>query len=138
MPTDTPLATYRIQFTSAFGFDAAAKYVPYLKQLGITHLYASPFLKARPGSAHGYDIVDHGCLNPEFGGEDAFARLSEALTASDLGLILDFVPNHMGVGGADNTVHLVGPEGVESWPRLSKQDVAERLADKIQQRLASA
>ena len=73
MPTDSPLATYRIQFTSAFGFDAAAKYITYLKELGISHLYASPFLKARPGSSHGYDIVDHGCLTPEFGGEDGFA-----------------------------------------------------------------
>jgi (1->4)-alpha-D-glucan 1-alpha-D-glucosylmutase len=75
--------------------------VPYLKELGITHLYASPFLKARPGSTHGYDIVDHDRLNPELGGE-GFARLSAALKEHGLGLILDFVPNHMGVGSADN------------------------------------
>lgn len=102
MLSPIPLATYRVQLTSAFGFDEAAKIAPYLKQLGITHLYASPFLKARSGSSHGYDIVDHNALNPELGGEEAFNRLSAALKANDLGLILDFVPNHMGVHFADN------------------------------------
>ena len=102
MPPVIPLATYRLQLTKNFGFDDAATLVPYLKQLGVTHLYASPFLKARPGSTHGYDIVDHDRLNPELGGEEAFLRLSDALKANGLGLILDFVPNHMGVGHADN------------------------------------
>jgi (1->4)-alpha-D-glucan 1-alpha-D-glucosylmutase len=102
MPSAVPLATYRLQLTGAFGFDDAAALVPYLKALGITHLYASPFLKARAGSQHGYDIVDHSVLNPEYGGDEAFARLSDALAEADLGLILDFVPNHMAVGGADN------------------------------------
>jgi (1->4)-alpha-D-glucan 1-alpha-D-glucosylmutase len=68
MPTPVPLATYRVQLTPSFGFDAAAAIVPYLKALGISHLYASPFLKARAGSGHGYDVVDHGALNPELGG----------------------------------------------------------------------
>ena len=72
---DTPLSTYRLQLSKDFGFDDAARIVPYLKSLGITHLYTSPFLKARPGSPHGYDVVDHRALNPEFGGEEAFARL---------------------------------------------------------------
>jgi (1->4)-alpha-D-glucan 1-alpha-D-glucosylmutase len=76
--------------------------VPYLKELGVSHLYASPFLKARPGSTHGYDIVDHDTLNPELGGEEAFQRLSATLKEHDIGLILDFVPNHMGVGLSDN------------------------------------
>ncbi|HZD88635.1 MAG TPA: alpha-amylase family glycosyl hydrolase, partial [Pseudolabrys sp.] len=102
MPPAVPLATYRLQLTKDFGFDQAAALAPYLKGLGITHLYASPFLKARPGSTHGYDIVDHDQINPELGGEEGFARLSEALKANDLGLILDFVPNHMGVAHADN------------------------------------
>ncbi|HET9717392.1 MAG TPA: malto-oligosyltrehalose synthase [Pseudolabrys sp.] len=97
-----PLATYRLQLTNSFGFDDAAAIVPYLKSLGITHLYASPFLKARPGSTHGYDIVDHEHLNPELGGPEAFARLNEALREHGLELIMDFVPNHMGVGWADN------------------------------------
>ena len=102
MPPNVPIATYRLQLSAGFGFDAAAEVVPYLKALGVSHVYASPFLKARPGSEHGYDIVDHNALNPELGGEAAFARLSEALARVDLGLILDFVPNHVGIGGADN------------------------------------
>ncbi len=102
MPPAIPRATYRLQLSAAFGFDEAAAIVPYLKALGISHLYSSPFLKARAGSTHGYDITDHNVLNPEFGGEEGFARLSQALAAADMGLILDFVPNHMGVGRADN------------------------------------
>ena len=102
MPPAIPIATYRLQFSRAFDFDAAAKVVPYLKALGISHLYASPFLKARAGSTHGYDIVDHNQLNPELGGEAGFMRLSDTLKKHDLGLILDFVPNHVGVHYADN------------------------------------
>ena len=115
MPSAVPRATYRLQLTRDFGFDDAAKLVPYLKQLGVSHLYASPFLKARPGSTHGYDIVDHDRLNPELGAEDAFLRLSDALRAHGLGLILDFVPNHMGVGHADNLWWL----DVLEWGRAS-------------------
>lgn len=102
MPPALPIATYRVQLTPDFGFDAAADIVPYLKSLGITHLYASPFMKARKGSSHGYDIVDHTKLNPELGGEGGFERLSAALKQHDVGLILDFVPNHVGVHFADN------------------------------------
>jgi (1->4)-alpha-D-glucan 1-alpha-D-glucosylmutase len=102
MPPAIPIATYRLQLTANFDFDAAAAVVPYLKALGISHLYASPFMKARKGSTHGYDIVDHAKLNPELGGEAGFERLSRALKAHDLGLILDFVPNHVGVHFADN------------------------------------
>ena len=65
MPAAIPIATYRVQLTADFDFDAAASIVPYLKSLGISHLYASPFLKARKGSTHGYDIVDHTVINPE-------------------------------------------------------------------------
>jgi (1->4)-alpha-D-glucan 1-alpha-D-glucosylmutase len=102
MPPAIPIATYRVQLTANFDFDAAAAIVPYLKALGITHLYASPFMKARKGSTHGYDIVDHTQINPELGGEAGFERLSRALKDHDLGLILDFVPNHVGVHFADN------------------------------------
>jgi (1->4)-alpha-D-glucan 1-alpha-D-glucosylmutase len=102
MPPAIPVATYRLQLTPGFGFEAAAAIVPYLKTLGITHLYASPFMKARKGSAHGYDVVDHTKINPELGGEAGFERLSQALKRHDLGLILDFVPNHVGVHFADN------------------------------------
>jgi (1->4)-alpha-D-glucan 1-alpha-D-glucosylmutase len=102
MPPAIPIATYRLQLTADFDFDAAAEVVPYLKALGITHLYASPFMKARKGSTHGYDIVDHTQFNPELGGEAGFERLNAALKRHDLGLILDFVPNHVGVHFDDN------------------------------------
>lgn len=102
MAPHIPTATNRLQLSKDFDFEAAASIVPYLKSLGISHVYASPFLKARAGSSHGYDIVDHNQFNPELGGETAFAKLSDTLRAHDLGLILDFVPNHVGVHFADN------------------------------------
>ncbi len=123
MPPAVPLATYRLQLTRDFGFDDAAALAPYLKDLGVTHLYASPFLKARPGSTHGYDIVDHDRLNPELGGEEAFARLSEALKQNDLGLILDFVPNHMGVGHSDNAWWLDVLEWGQRSPYAASFDI---------------
>ncbi len=115
MPPPIPLATYRLQLTARFGFDEAAAVVPYLKRLGITHLYASPFMKARHGSTHGYDIVDHGAINPELGGEAGFVQLSETLHAHGIKLLLDIVPNHMGVGGSDNPWWL----SVLEWGSLS-------------------
>src|SRR5258705_7609675 len=102
MPPAIPIATYRVQLTPNFDFDAAAAIVPYLKALRITHFYASPFMKARKGSTHGYDIVDHTRINPELGGDAGFERLSNTLKQHDLGLILDFVHNHVGVHFADN------------------------------------
>jgi (1->4)-alpha-D-glucan 1-alpha-D-glucosylmutase len=97
-----PRATYRLQFHKGFGFVAAAALAPYLAKLGISHVYASPYLKARPGSLHGYDIVDHRRLNPELGEVADFRAMVAAFQAHGIGQILDFVPNHMGVGGADN------------------------------------
>jgi (1->4)-alpha-D-glucan 1-alpha-D-glucosylmutase len=123
MASSLPLATYRLQLTKDFGFDEAAAVVPYLKELGITHLYASPFLKARPGSTHGYDIVDHDRLNPELGGEEGFARLSTALKQNGLELILDFVPNHMGVGHADNAWWLDVLEWGQKSPYAASFDI---------------
>ncbi|MBD3236059.1 MAG: malto-oligosyltrehalose synthase [Candidatus Eisenbacteria bacterium] len=96
-----PAATYRLQMSCAFTFDHAAALVPYLKRLGISHVYLSPVLQARPGSTHGYDITDHGALNAEVGGREGFERLVAALHEAGLGLILDMVPNHMAVG-SDN------------------------------------
>jgi (1->4)-alpha-D-glucan 1-alpha-D-glucosylmutase len=101
-PAPIPRATYRLQFHKGFGFKDAAALAPYLARLGISHVYASPYLKARPGSTHGYDIVDHGQLNPELGDEMAFREMATAFRDNGLGQVLDFVPNHMGVGGADN------------------------------------
>ncbi len=102
----TPRATYRVQFHKDFTFDDAAERIPYLAALGISHLYASPFFASHPGSTHGYDVVDYNRLNPELGGAEAFGRLSAALSAAGMRLLLDFVPNHMGVGGADNAFWL--------------------------------
>src|SRR5947199_4901329 len=123
MPAAIPIATYRVQLTADFDFDAAARIVPYLKSLGITHLYASPFMKARKGSTHGYDIVDHTKLNLELGGETAFERLSRALQQHDLGLILDFVPNHVGVHYADNPWWLDVLEWGEASPHAVSFDI---------------
>jgi len=100
--TTHPRATARLQFHAGFTMDDALPIIPYLAALGISHLYASPLLKARPGSTHCYDIVDHHEINPELGGLPALRRLTAALRAKNMGLILDIVPNHMGVGGADN------------------------------------
>jgi (1->4)-alpha-D-glucan 1-alpha-D-glucosylmutase len=101
-----PRATYRLQCNKDFGFDDVAEIADYLARLGISHIYASPWLKARPGSLHGYDIVDHHSLNPELGDESAFEQMIATLDAKGLGRILDFVPNHMGVGGSDNPLWL--------------------------------
>jgi len=98
----TPRATYRLQFHAGFGFAAATALVPYLARLGISHVYASPYLRAQAGSEHGYDIVDHSALNPELGSLADYENFVAALRAHDMGHILDFVPNHMGVGGCDN------------------------------------
>lgn len=93
-----PRATYRLQFSGDFSFADAERIVPYLARLGISHIYCSPLLKARPGSAHGYDIVDHNAFNPEIGDRAGFERLVAALKTHDMGIMLDIVPNHMGVG----------------------------------------
>lgn len=97
-----PDSTYRLQFNKDFTFAHAETLVPYLADLGISHVYASPFLKARPGSTHGYDITDHNALNPEIGDEAALARLTARLKRHGMGQILDFVPNHMGIAEAEN------------------------------------
>jgi (1->4)-alpha-D-glucan 1-alpha-D-glucosylmutase len=90
-----PRATYRLQFNAGFTFADARAIVPYLADLGISDIYASPILRARKGSAHGYDVVDAGALNPELGTEDDFNALHEELQAWQMGLLLDIVPNHM-------------------------------------------
>ncbi len=108
-------ATARLQFHKGFTLDDATALVPYLSKLGISHLYASPLLTARAGSTHGYDIVDHTTINPELGGEEALRRMVAALRAEQMGLILDIVPNHMGVGGDDNAWWM----DVLEWGRTS-------------------
>ncbi|CAH1654001.1 MULTISPECIES: malto-oligosyltrehalose synthase [unclassified Chelatococcus] len=93
-----PRATMRLQLHGGFTFDDAAGVVPYMADLGISHLYTSPILTARPGSTHGYDVVDPMTVNVELGGEPGLLRLVERLRSHDMGLIVDSVPNHMGVG----------------------------------------
>lgn len=95
-------ATARLQLHGQFPFEAAAARVPYLRGLGVSHVYASPILTARRGSRHGYDVVDPTAVNPELGGEDGLRRLVAVLRAHRMGLIVDIVPNHMAVGGDDN------------------------------------
>jgi (1->4)-alpha-D-glucan 1-alpha-D-glucosylmutase len=97
-----PRATMRLQFHRGFTFDDAGAIVPYLAQLGVSHLYASPILKARPGSQHGYDVIDPHAVNPELGGEEAFRRLVRSLRDVGLSIIVDIVPNHMAIVGAHN------------------------------------
>ena len=97
-----PRATYRLQLHRDFGFADATALVPYLAELGISHIYLSPWLRARPGSTHGYDIVDHGQLNPELGSNDDFDALAASLAQHGMAQMADIVPNHMGVMGSDN------------------------------------
>jgi len=97
-----PRATYRLQLHAGFGFAGAADLVPYLSRLGVSHCYFSPYLQARPGSTHGYDVISHDRLNRELGSGEDFERLCETLAAHGMGQILDMVPNHVGVMGAEN------------------------------------
>lgn len=98
-----PTATYRLQFHPGFTFKDARALVPYLHSLGISHIYASPFFKAAPGSLHGYDICDHNQLNPELGTRADYDRFAQALRRHRMGMIVDFVPNHMGIAEPHNT-----------------------------------
>jgi (1->4)-alpha-D-glucan 1-alpha-D-glucosylmutase len=98
----TPRATYRFQFHKDFPFARAEALLPYLDRLGISHVYASPITTAAAGSMHGYDVIDPTRINPELGGEAAFRSLSEAARRRGMGLIIDIVPNHMGVAGGGN------------------------------------
>ncbi|MGE5596246.1 MAG: malto-oligosyltrehalose synthase [Hyphomicrobiales bacterium] len=96
-----PVATYRLQMHRGFGFAEARALLPYLEDLGISHLYLSPIFTARPGSEHGYDVIDHNQVNPELGGLTGLYELGEELVARDMGLVLDIVPNHVGIGGSN-------------------------------------
>ena len=101
-PVRIPSATYRLQLNRLFTFDQAKDVVAYLDELGISDVYASPFLMARPGSLHGYDVTDHSRLNPEIGDEEAFVRLSSELQRHGMGLVVDVVPNHMCISHPSN------------------------------------
>ena len=97
-----PLATYRLQLGPGLQFDDAAGLVPYLAALGISDCYTSPFFETSSESSHGYDVSDHNRIRDELGGEPAFVRFSDALVRHGLGLLIDLVPNHMGIAGNRN------------------------------------
>ncbi|WP_426311696.1 malto-oligosyltrehalose synthase [Cellulosimicrobium sp. E-16] len=96
-PPRVPVSTYRLQLGPDLTFDDAARQVPYLASLGVTHLYLSPVLQAAPGSTHGYDVVDHSRVSDELGGREGLDRLAASARAAGLGIVLDVVPNHMAV-----------------------------------------
>jgi len=130
-----PLATYRLQLHRGFGFRDAADLLPYLAELGLSHLYTSPVTKAAPGSMHGYDVQDHQQLNPELGTPQDLAAMSAAAREQGLGYVLDIVPNHMGIGGG-NALWL---DLLENGPSaraarffdVEWHPVKEELADKV-------
>ena len=95
-------SVYRLQLHAGFDFGSAAAIAPYLRRLGVSHLYCSPYLQAVPGSTHGYDVIDHGMVNTDLGGAEGLAALDRALRDNGLGQVLDIVPNHMAVAGRDN------------------------------------
>ena len=118
-PRRVPTATYRVQLNAGFTLDDAAALVPQLVELGVSHLYCSPYLASAKGSTHGYDVVDHGRVDDEVGGAAAHERLRAALDAAGLGQVLDIVPNHMTVAGSDN----------EAWRDVLRHGRVSRYAD---------
>ncbi|MEP7261648.1 MAG: malto-oligosyltrehalose synthase, partial [Usitatibacter sp.] len=114
-----PRATYRLQLHNTFTFKDATALVPYLAALGVSHVYCSPYLRARPGSQHGYDIVDHDEINPEIGTHEDFDAFVAELKRHGLAQMMDIVPNHMGVLGADN----------EWWQDLLENGPASTLGE---------
>ena len=120
---DIPSATYRVQLHAGFKFEQATDAVPYLHELGVSHLYTSPYLKAAAGSTHGYDVVDPTQLNPEIGTDAQHAQLCEALSARGMGHVLDVVPNHMGVEDPGNRWWRDVLEHGEASPHASTFDI---------------
>jgi (1->4)-alpha-D-glucan 1-alpha-D-glucosylmutase len=118
-----PVATYRLQFNGDFGFDAARRVLSYLCELGISHLYSSPYFMARKGSGHGYDITDHNAFNPEVGSDDDYAALAGEMHNLGMGQVLDIVPNHMCVESGDNSWWLDVLENGPSSPYSSFFDI---------------
>jgi (1->4)-alpha-D-glucan 1-alpha-D-glucosylmutase len=133
--TRTPKSTYRLQLHKGFTFDDAAAIADYLRQLGVSHVYSSPYLQAAPGSMHGYDVVDHQRLNEELGGAPAHKRFSEKLGEVKLGQVLDIVPNHMSLGRENHYWWDVLENGTSSryasFFDIDWQPQEERLRDKV-------
>ena len=130
-----PGSTYRLQLHENFGFDKAAEIAPYLKKLGITHVYSSPYLQAAPHSMHGYDVVDHRKVNEELGGAEAHTRFCQCLGELGLGQVLDIVPNHMSLGQQNRYWWDVLENGTNSryagFFDIDWHSSEERLRDKV-------
>lgn len=130
-----PTSTYRLQLHKGFTFDAAARIAQYLYDLGISHVYSSPYLQAAPDSMHGYDVVDHQRVNEELGGREAHERFSKTLGENGLGQVLDIVPNHMSLGHENRFWWDVLENGTASryasFFDIDWQPQEERLRDKV-------
>src|SRR5215469_17931993 len=130
-----PISTYRLQLHKEFTFDDAAAIADYLRELGISHVYCSPFLQAAPGSKHGYDVVSHQRVNIELGGAEGYERFSTKLGEVGMGQILDVVPNHMSLGKENRYWWDVLENGTSSryasFFDIDWQPAEERLRDKI-------
>ncbi len=130
-----PGSTYRLQLHKDFTFDDAAAIVEYLKTLGVTHVYCSPYLQAAPGSMHGYDVVDHRRVNEELGGAQAHERFCKRLEKFGLGQVLDIVPNHMSLGAENKYWWDVLENGTNSryasFFDIDWNSSEERLRDKV-------
>jgi (1->4)-alpha-D-glucan 1-alpha-D-glucosylmutase len=128
-------STYRLQLHKGFTFDDAAAIAEYLKALGVTHVYSSPYLQAAPGSMHGYDVVDHRKVNEELGGAEAHERFCKRLSDSGLGQVLDIVPNHMSLGAQNRYWWDVLENGTNSryasFFDIDWNSSEERLRDKV-------
>ncbi len=101
-PQGVPASTYRLQLRKEFPFAAASRVVPYLHALGISHCYCSPILMSAPGSTHGYDVSDYHRIDTDLGGHTGYAEFAAQAHAHGVGILLDFVPNHMGIQGTSN------------------------------------
>lgn len=130
-----PLSTYRLQLHAGFTFDHASAIADYLKALGISHIYSSPYLQAAPGSTHGYNVVDHERVNEELGGEQGHRRFCERLRALGMGQVLDIVPNHMATGPQNQYWWDVLENGPSSrfatWFDIDWHSVEVKLQNKI-------
>ncbi|ADW69904.1 malto-oligosyltrehalose synthase [Granulicella tundricola] len=133
--TKVPASTYRLQLHKGFKFDDAAAIAQYLYDLGVTHVYSSPYLQAAPDSMHGYDVVDHQRVNEELGGAEAHKRFSKTLGENGLGQVLDIVPNHMAIGRENRFWWDVLENGASSryasFFDIDWQPQEERLRDKV-------
>lgn len=124
-----PRATYRVQLHPGFTFADLERRIPFLAKLGISDCYCSPILQSTPGSTHGYDVADYRHLNPELGGEKAFVACSEALSREGMGVLVDFVPNHMGISGPLNAWWMNVLENGPHSPYAKFFDVHWRTSD---------